>query len=76
MARHYIDLEAGKKAQQELCPGISLTPERYTKTIHFVRHGQGFHNVAGHKNHEMYKSWDFVDSHLTEHGWKQAEQLG
>lgn len=37
-----------------------------------MRHGEGFHNVAGRIDHENYKSWDYEDSHLTEYGWKQV----
>ena len=104
---------------------ITIMPYRQTKTIHFIRHGQGFHNVAGQANHESYKSeeWCVVlqvvgrraiflihllwtcryhrvcmmmnhhgcslgrmmsthgtltcrfDAHLTEEGWRQAEDL-
>jgi hypothetical protein len=39
------------------------------------RHGQGYHNVAGHANHENYKSEDWFDAHLTPEGWRQAEKL-
>jgi len=35
---------------------LVMIPLRQTKSIHFIRHGQGFHNVAGHANHENYKS--------------------
>lgn len=35
---------------------LMMVPLRQTKTIHFIRHGQGFHNVAGHANHDNYKS--------------------
>ena len=35
---------------------LMMIPTRQTKTVHFIRHGQGFHNVAGAKNHENYKS--------------------
>ncbi len=35
------------------------------QTVHFVRHGEGFHNI-GIVN---------LDAHLTEVGWKQAEAL-
>ncbi|GFR43714.1 hypothetical protein Agub_g4824, partial [Astrephomene gubernaculifera] len=77
MPLHKIeDPEAADKTRREACPHISLLPVRHTKTIHFIRHGQGFHNVAGHINHDNYKLWDYVDAHLTELGWRQAEALG
>lgn len=31
----------------------SLTPG--LQVVHFIRHGEGFHNVAGHANPEEYK---------------------
>lgn len=31
--------------------------------------------VAGRKNHDNYKSWEYEDAHLTEFGWKQVRQL-
>ncbi|EFJ50919.1 hypothetical protein VOLCADRAFT_57872 [Volvox carteri f. nagariensis] len=71
-----VDPEDAETLRKSVCPRISLVPVRYTKTIHFVRHGQGFHNVAGHINHDNYKLWDYADAHLTELGWEQATQLG
>jgi len=47
-----------------------MIPEKYTKTVHFIRHGEGFHNVAGAISKENYKSYDYFDAHLTEIGWK------
>lgn len=43
--------------------------------LHLIRHGEGFHNVAGHKDPEMYKSFEFEDAHLTPKGWQQALAL-
>jgi len=37
-----------------------------------IRHGQGFHNVAGEQDFNSYRSEEFLDAHLTEVGWKQA----
>jgi broad specificity phosphatase PhoE len=37
----------------------------WVQVIHFVRHGEGFHNI-GIVNE---------DAHLTEAGWRQAEAL-
>ena len=42
--------------------------------IHFIRHGEGFHNVAGRKSTEEYKKEDYADAHLTELGWTQVRQ--
>lgn len=37
-----------------------------TQTVHFIRHGEGFHNVGLDGN---------LDAHLTQFGWKQAHAL-
>jgi hypothetical protein len=42
------------------------------QTLHLIRHGEGFHNVAGQKDYHAYKSWDFEDAHLTDYGWDQV----
>ncbi|PNW75247.1 hypothetical protein CHLRE_12g518950v5 [Chlamydomonas reinhardtii] len=70
------DPEDAENTKNSVCPRINMIPVKYTKTIHFVRHGQGFHNVAGQINHDNYKSWEHFDAHLTELGWRQAENLG
>jgi broad specificity phosphatase PhoE len=41
-------------------------PLCHTKTVHFIRHGEGWHNV-GLAN---------ADAHLTPRGWQQAHALG
>eukprot|EP00890_Picochlorum_soloecismus_P000886 jgi/Picsp_1/1799/NSC_05267-R1_phosphoglycerate mutase-like protein len=45
---------------------LSLAPLTQTKTIHFIRHGEGFHNI-GIAN---------MDARLTRKGWTQANSLG
>ena len=42
------------------------------QVIHFIRHGQGYHNVAGHIDTAEYLKWEYEDAHLTELGWKQV----
>lgn len=37
-----------------------------------VRHAQGFHNVAGEKDHGAYMSPDLFDAALTPLGWEQV----
>ncbi|KAK9830223.1 hypothetical protein WJX72_010435 [[Myrmecia] bisecta] len=54
---------------------LHVIPARHTKVIHFIRHGQGFHNVAGQRDAAEYLSYDYEDAHLTEYGWTQAEAL-
>ncbi|PRW45389.1 phosphoglycerate mutase 1 isoform X2 [Chlorella sorokiniana] len=57
-------------------PMIRMIPARHTKVVHFIRHGEGFHNVAGHADPEEYKSFEYLDAHLTDFGWRQARALG
>ena len=40
--------------------------------VHFIRHGQGFHNVFGEVDPEAYKSGKYEDAHLTVLGWHQV----
>eukprot|EP00887_Chlorella_sp_A99_P002998 scaffold9.g2998.t1 len=47
-------------------PLLSLVPWCNTKVVHFIRHGEGFHNVG----------ISTLDSHLKERGWDQAHTLG
>lgn len=75
-AKKVLDHQDAEQQRKALAPSLSMAPWRYTKTLHFVRHGQGFHNVAGHIDHENYKSEEYADAHLTELGWQQAESLG
>ncbi|PON59631.1 Histidine phosphatase [Parasponia andersonii] len=55
--------------------GLSLYPMHRSKTIHLVRHAQGFHNVAGEKDHNAYLSYDLLDAQLTPLGWNQVDNL-
>ncbi|KAL9250970.1 Phosphoglycerate mutase-like protein [Drosera capensis] len=55
--------------------GIGLFPLHRSKTIHLVRHAQGFHNVAGEKDHDAYLSYDYLDATLTPLGWEQVDNL-
>lgn len=58
----------GSQAQQpKYEPQLSITPYCNTKVIHFIRHGEGFHNVGYSQN---------LDARLTERGWDQAHALG
>ena len=47
-------------------PLLSIMPVCHTKTIHCIRHGEGWHNI-GLANH---------DAQLTPKGWQQAHSLG
>jgi hypothetical protein len=58
---HFMDARP-----QKYEPQLSLMPVSYTKTITFIRHGEGFHNAG----------INTPDSHLTLVGWRQAHALG
>jgi broad specificity phosphatase PhoE len=45
---------------------LALSPLVQTKTVHLIRHGEGFHNIGISK----------LDSNLTGKGWAQAHGLG
>ncbi|KAK4483924.1 hypothetical protein RD792_011133 [Penstemon davidsonii] len=62
-------------ADMDAAPGQGLYPLHRTKTIHFVRHAQGFHNVAGEKDHSAYLSPELLDAQLTPLGWEQVDNL-
>lgn len=66
---------AADQASPEETFGVSMYPVHRSKVIHIVRHGQGYHNVAGELDHSSYMSWDFADASLTDLGWQQAEAL-
>lgn len=51
---------------RQYAPLLSLVPMCHSKTIHFIRHGEGWHNV-GIAN---------PDAQLTSKGWTQAHALG
>ncbi|GAB4852474.1 hypothetical protein Ancab_016688 [Ancistrocladus abbreviatus] len=55
------------------CQG--LYPLHRCKTLHLVRHAQGFHNVAGEKDPQAYLSYDLLDASLTPLGWEQVDNL-
>jgi broad specificity phosphatase PhoE len=57
------DGEADRRRRSRL---LTLTPLSHTKTLHLIRHGEGFHNI-GRPN---------PDAHLTPRGWQQAHALG
>lgn len=44
--------------------------------LHLIRHGQGYHNVAGTADPSEWRSWAWEDAGLTEVGWEQARRLG
>lgn len=62
-------------ARQAASARYRVVPQQHHKVLHLIRHGEGFHNVAGRKNHDNYKSWEFEDAHLTDFGWEQAKAV-
>lgn len=55
--------------------GSSLYPLHRCKTLHVVRHAQGFHNLAGLTDEKALFSYEYFDASLTPLGWKQVENL-
>ncbi|CAK0760575.1 hypothetical protein CVIRNUC_002782 [Coccomyxa viridis] len=58
-------LESNGKQERKHEAQLTILPVQHSKVVHFVRHGEGFHNI-GIVNE---------DAHLTEAGWRQAEAL-
>ncbi|KAL0285080.1 UNVERIFIED_CONTAM: Phosphoglycerate mutase-like protein 2 [Sesamum angustifolium] len=59
----------------DAAPRQGLYPLHRCKTIHLVRHAQGFHNVAGRKDHSAYMLPELFDAELTPLGWQQVDNL-
>nr|GMC52441.1 phosphoglycerate mutase-like protein 1 isoform X1 [Ipomoea batatas] len=55
--------------------GQSVYPLHRCKTIHLVRHAQGFHNVEGEKDQNAYLLPHLFDANLTPLGWQQVDNL-
>ena len=58
--------------QQNYTPQLRVIPHRHTKTVHLIRHGRGYHNVAGALDPQNYTSELYADSHLDDLGWEQV----
>lgn len=56
-------------------PAVSMIPMRHTKVVHFIRHAEGYHNVAGALDECNYESEKYADAHLTKKGWAQVAAL-
>lgn len=62
-------------ADMDTSAGQGLYPLHHCKTLHLVRHAQGYHNVAGEKDVKAYLSYDYLDASLTSRGWEQVDNL-
>ena len=60
-----IDMENMKPSKED----------RQTKLVHFVRHAEGHHNVAGEVDFEAYKNEEFEDAMLSDLGHDQCKNL-
>ncbi len=74
--------EADWKDFNHRIDNVNKAKERTTKVIHFVRHGEGIHNVAEREfgtqrwEAEIALKEDFLDPCLTEEGKRQCSVLG
>ena len=62
-------------AKQALSEGNAAYVNLWPQVIHLIRHGEGFHNAAGHRDANEYGSCEWLDAHLTPTGWQQAWAL-
>ncbi|XP_057867490.2 phosphoglycerate mutase-like protein 1 isoform X1 [Cryptomeria japonica] len=53
-------------------PDSSLYPLHCCKTLHMVRHAQGYHNVRGDKGRTVLLPHELFDASLTPLGWQQV----
>ncbi|XP_057867507.1 phosphoglycerate mutase-like protein isoform X5 [Cryptomeria japonica] len=53
----------------------SLYPLHRCKTLHIVRHAQGYHNVTGDIDRTVLLSHELADASLTPLGWQQVDIL-
>ncbi|KAK4428760.1 Phosphoglycerate mutase-like protein 1 [Sesamum alatum] len=68
-------LSSSSLYDMDAAPHQGLYPLHRCKTIHLVRHAQGFHNVAGEKDHSAYMSPELFDAELTPLGWQQVDNV-
>ncbi|KAJ4733368.1 Phosphoglycerate mutase-like protein [Rhynchospora pubera] len=66
---------SSSSSEMEGSTSTGMYPLQRCKTLHFVRHAQGIHNVAGDKDYSAYMSYDYFDAHLTDLGWSQVDNL-
>ena len=45
------------------------------KTLHFIRHAEGEHNVVGEKDKSAYLREDLIDAVLSSHGFNQCSNF-
>lgn len=67
--------KCGEDEMQSPKPRLELIPARHTKVLHFIRHAEGYHNVAGTQDLKNYLSEKYADAQLTKKGWQQVAGL-
>ena len=58
-----------------VCKEAKTVPKTHSKLIHFIRHAEGEHNVAGEANYLEYLKVNYQDAELSLYGEKQCRSL-
>ncbi|KAL2614254.1 hypothetical protein R1flu_025946 [Riccia fluitans] len=78
LRRKELRIHSSRVEDNEMTGGVTIAaayPLQRCKTIHLIRHAQGFHNVAGEKDFAAYMSPEYFDASLTALGWQQVAAL-
>ena len=74
-----IDMHGFKAVSHKLnlneLANVRPPSQRLEKLVHFLRHAQGHHNVAGEADYNQYKSEEFEDAQLSDEGVAQCKEL-
>lgn len=71
----FCDKSTKSSNKQEVQVKTFYVDEPSTKRIHFIRHAEGDHNVAGENNPLGYLRQDLVDAHLSKFGVQQCNDF-
>ena len=63
------------KIKTVVCKEARQGAGTHEKLVHFIRHAEGEHNVAGEANYLNYLKMDYLDAELSAHGEKQCLSL-
>jgi len=69
-----VDYRATQVATED-CSQLKSELKPGEKIIHFIRHAEGHHNVAGRADHEAYKLEEFADASLSPLGHDQCRAV-